>query len=746
MTRRPLPPPLLAGLTVIGLLLVTQFVLPGPPAISGRGTPFAVLFQGAVDGLVASLTAVGIVLVYRTLRVISFAQTVIGLAGTFAGFDLLQYTAVPFPLTIVVALALGGLAGAVVGTLLLRFGNASRLVLTVVTIIGAGFLLRLAPQVHRLPFFPQGSELTIQQATGAFEFRPLLPLGGWEYRIGGHPTLFGFREAFAVELALVLLVAVAAFYRFTKFGTALRAIAENPQRASLLGIGVGGLSIAVWSVAGVLSAAGSTLSGYLSSESAVSGFAPAMLLASFCAAVLGRMERLPTTVLASVAIAVGSAAFRYSFPEDGPLVTVILFVLLAGTLLVQQRTGGRAEAGQAVSWSAVEEQRPVPRELAVLPVVKGVRWSLVATFGLLLALVPFVLSPRWVDRASVLCLVTIVTVSLVVLVGWGGQVSLGQAGFFGVGAVVGSALTATVGLPFWLAVPLAAAITGGVALVVGLPALRIPGLFLLPVTFAFAAVVENVLFDERYFGWLLPDESKIRRPTFFVVDFADNTSMYFLCLACLALAIVVVVNLRRSRTGRILIALRDNDVNVQSFGVDVVRTKLQAFAISGALAGFAGAVFVHQQLGLDVQSFNLERSVQLFLQAVFGGVGSVAGALLGSAFFIVVNEIQLSEILRLFVENGGPLFLVFASPGGLIALANRGRDSLLRVVAQRRQLIVPSLFADVDPDALEHRLIPLAEPDASAGLGALPPDERWVLPSDLYRGRDRRSDLEGVSR
>lgn len=718
-------------LLALALALFTQVVLPGPKGVPGRGTPLATLFYGATQGMVTGLTTAGVILVYRTLRVINFAQTTLGLAGAYFVFALVQFTEIPFPIALVLGLAVSGIIGSGVGVVLLRFFSASRLVLTVVTIIGATVIAQLSVRIYRLPFFPEEDELTQDQLVGAASLRPDLPFPGFEF--GPRPS-FGFSEVFAIELSILCLIGLWVFFRFTRAGVAVRALAENAERASLLGIGVGGLSVVVWGMAGVLSGASATLSGMLTVPAQAGGFAPRLLLTAFAAAVLARMERLPTGVIAAVAISTASAAWTWSFPGDEPLIFVGLLLVLVIALLVQPRTSGRSEKGSEVSWSAVEEQRPVPKLLAVLAPVRAARWFIVAAVLGIFLILPFAVGSGVINTMSVLCLGAIVTISIVVLTGWGGQVSLGQWGFAAVGAVVGGALTATVGLPFWIAVPIAAAVTGAFAALIGLPALRIPGLFLLPVTFAFAAAVQATLFQERYFQWLLPTEA-IERPTLFLLDFREERSMYFLCLACLVIALVVVGNLRRSRTGRILIALRENEANVQSFGVAVVRTKLLAFAIAGALAGFAGAVFVHQQQGLSIESFSAQRSIEAFVIAVFGGVGSVAGALLGTAWFSFIRYFGVDGLWAVFATGLGPLLLVFSAPGGLISLANAARDSFLRVVAQRRQIVVPSLFADYDPDALDKRLIPLGEPEGTAGLAALPPDQRFELSSDLYRGR-----------
>lgn len=715
-------------------LILTQLVLPGSPGSPGRGTPPGILFDGAVTGLVVSLTAAGVVLIYRAMRIVNFAQTSLGVMGANVIFGFVAFTDLPFPIAMALGLLVATGVGALAGLVVLRFFRSSRLVLTVVSIVAAGFLVSVSYEVYKLPFFPDYEELTAAQRTGSESIQSSLPFPGWHFDIGIVPN-FGFAHVFAIEAAVLCLLALAAFFRFTRAGVAVRALAENPERASLLGIGVGGLTIVTWAIAGFLSGVSTSVTGMLTVPGTSGGFSPSLLLAAFAAAVIGRMESLPVTVAAAVAISAFNRAFTWSFPSDRGLVPVILFGILVVGLLLQRKTISRAETA-SVGWAATEEQRPIPKVLARLPIVRGVRYTLYAAALLALVVLPLVGSTSLVNLGGVVALSAVVVVSIVVLTGWGGQVSLGQWGFAAVGAVVGGALTATAGLSFWFAVPLAAAAAGGVAVLVGLPALRIKGLFLLVVTMAFAFAVESVLFQDRYFGWLLPDKP-IERPTFFFLDFVDETSMYFLCVATLVLAIVLVGNLRRSRTGRILIAIRENEANVQSFGVAVLRTKLVAFAISGALSGMAGAVFVHQQQGLNVQSFSAQKSLDAFVMAVFGGVGSVSGALLGASYFNLVRYVFTSALFLALVVSGGALYVLVAFPGGLISLLNSARDSVLRVIAQRRQIVVPSLFADYDADALERRLIPLADAEGGAGLSALRPDERYELESGLYGSHAR---------
>ena len=717
-------------------LAVTQFVLPGAPGTPGRGTPAAILFLGLVFGLLNALTAAGIVLIYRTQRIINFAQTALGIAGAEVVFQFLQLTDVPFLLAFPIGMLVAGLVGLAFDLIFVRrFFNAPRLVLTVVTIAVGGLLGALARNaVNALPFFPRFRtfDQTFNQS-----IREFLPFRGFDFRIGSLEYPFGFPEVLAIETSIIALALVAAFFRFTRAGVAVKALAENSERASLLGISVGTVSSTVWTLAALLSGLSVFLTGAVSSPAAAVGFAPGVLLPALAAATIGRFRSLPWAVFGAVLVSVVKQAITWSFRSDQALVDLGLFLIVAIGVLAQRRADrGRSEAGAGMSWQATEEQRPVPKELAGIPTVRWTRRALVV-LGLLVVLgYPFLVDTRLIVLGAVIALSTILALSLVVLTGWAGQVSLGQWAFAAIGAVVAAALTEKVGLPFFISIPVAAAVNAGFAVLIGIPALRIRGLFLAVTTFTFAFAVNGVLFNERYFGWLLPDE--VRRPTLFLFDFGDERSMYFLCLGALVLSVVVVYNLRRSRLGRVLIAARENETNLQSFGVNLVRTKLLAFAVSGGLAGFAGAIFAFQQRGLSGDSFGAARSVDLFLLTVVGGVSSAGGALLGSLYFSLTDYFFAGNLLIEFLRPTSVLLTLYALPGGLISVVTSVRDEVLRIIAQRRQIVVPSLFADYDPDALERRLIPLGELDVASGLAALPADERYALASELYAGSGQR--------
>jgi branched-chain amino acid transport system permease protein len=317
----------------------------------------------------------------------------------------------------------------------------------------------------------------------------------------------------------------------------------------------------------------------------------------------------------------------------------------------------------------------------------------------------------WLDEsrinlAAIIVIFGIIGVSLVVLTGWAGQVSLGQMGFAGVGAAVGGWAT------YYMETDLAIALLAGgaagalAAIVVGYPALRRRGLTLAVSTLAFALFVSSFLLNQELFGengepplffpgqWL-PGFRIDRLPVFGRFDIETETRFYFLCLVVLGLLLLVVRGVRRSRTGRVLIAIRENDSAARSFGVNSTRTNLACFALSGFIAAVAGVLLVHQQTGLQVGNHYLpQESLRVFSMVVIGGLGSLPGVLLG-ATYVWGTQYFLPGQWTFLATGAGLLLILMILPGGLGAVLYDTRDWLLRQVAKRRRLVVPSLVADV---------------------------------------------------
>ena len=287
---------------------------------------------------------------------------------------------------------------------------------------------------------------------------------------------------------------------------------------------------------------------------------------------------------------------------------------------------------------------------------------------------------------------SMVAVSLLILTGWAGHISLGQFALVGFGAATTSVLYGRHGWDITLAIVAGTIVAALVALVIGLPALRIRGPFLAVTTLAFAVTSSTFFLEDRYLPWFI--ESSIPRPVLWNrLPLRENWQMYYFALACLVLVIIAARNLRRSHTGRVLIAVRDNEVQAQANTMNTTKLKLTAFVISGAIAGFAGGVYVLTQNGLNTDSFDAAVSIKLFSMVVIGGLGSLPGAVMG-AVYIRSAEFFLPPAYSLLASGFGILFLLIFLPEGLGGLMYRIRDTFLRKVAARRGIVVPSLLAD----------------------------------------------------
>ncbi|HUR49810.1 MAG TPA: hypothetical protein VMY88_09850 [Acidimicrobiales bacterium] len=706
----------------VGLVLLTQVLLP-------KTTPVGVIFLGLLSGCSTSLLAAGLVLVHRAARVVNFAQAALGSGAAYLCFVTAGLLDWPLFVAIPLGVGFGALTGLVVDAAFVqRFFTAPRLVLTVLTIVLGRLLTEVPRLLDRIP--------VLGAASRNFEGRQALEAGTVELPWADKafhlaPLRFGTGAILAVVLCAAGLAALALFLRTSRLGTAVRGAAVNAERAQSLGINVRSLSSIVWAIAGALAGLALIADGVASSF-AVRDFPPQMLLAPLAAAVLARLASIPAAVAAAFAIGIAEQAILWSFPRAAFLDAVFL-VVIAGGLLSQRVKAARSETGPASSWEATREIRPVPAELAGVPGVRRSRRALVGVALLIVFLFPFVTSDAQVNLAALIFIQAIVALSLVVLTGWAGQVSLGQFGLVAVAAVLGGHLTADRGISFWIALPLIIAITAGLAAGLGLPALRVPGPFLAVVTLAFAVAVQSAIFTGNVFEGVIPD--RINRPRFFFWSFASERGYYFLCLALLVVAAIVVSRLRKARPGRVLIALRENPSGVQSFGVSLLRTRLVAFAVSGGLCGLAGILFAHHQRAIDAASYSAGVSIEMFVMAMIGGISSVTGALLGAAYVGTANFLISDAVFQNVATSGGLLVLLFVAPGGLAAVVTSARDAVLRIVATRQGIAAPSLFADRALEAMEARRAPLAEPLPNRGLEAIPASRRYRRGSRLHGPR-----------
>jgi branched-chain amino acid transport system permease protein len=703
-----------------------------------KNLPAGIAAIGLVGGASLSIQAIGIILVYRSNRFINFAQPMIGLvaASLFATSveyrPLLRWTErvcpscvdpvtptlirVNFFVSVVLALAFAVLVGwAVHAVVIRRFADAPRLVLTVASVF-VGRALLMLPQIFFRNLTTADQREQARLASGAAAPIPF----DLEVKVGS--ATLHLPELLTLLVAVLCIVGVTLYFNRSAAGTAIRAAAENSARAETLGMNVHAIAGRVWGLVGGLAGLAAMLSA--TTGRIAPTFGASTLVRILAVTVIARMVSLPMAAAGAVVLGVLEQAMQWAFGTivffDGSLVFIV-----GGLLLVQRGGMSRAEIEQSSAWRAARELRPIPPELRGLPSVrKWVRIGIGVGTAAVLAY-PWLMSQAQTAQGTTYMVTAMLGMSLLVLTGWAGQISLGQFAFAAVGAFVAAAS----GLPFLLALPAGAVVGAVVAVVVGLPALRLQGLHLAISTLAFALSSTALLLSPRTLGRHLP--GTLHRPTILGVRLDDERTFYYVTVGVLLLVILGVLGMRRSRTCRALVAARDNTQAAQSFGVNVVRARLSAFAVSGFIAALAGGLFAFAQGGVKAESFSPDQSIDLFLTTVIGGLGGIAGPILGVAFLAGQQLVGRSELLAPLISGAGGLLLVMLVPGGLAQALWDARDALLRRVAKRNHILVPSLIADQRPGAVVDT-VPIAPRQRPGGGTVFVPtryglEGQWVI-------------------
>lgn len=641
------------------------------------------VFEGAVNGLVFGLLAMGIVLIYRSTRVINFAVGNMGMIGAGLFALLVAQYGVPFWLAAPLSLLVGIIYGAIVELVVIRrLFQAPRVIVLVATIGIAQLSLAI------LTSFP---DIDVRGA------RFPLVIGA-EYEVAG-------LRVTGPQLTVVLVVPIVAaalgwFLTRTTLGKTVKASAENPDLARLSGVSPKLVSTFVWAIAGGLATLSLALvAGQAGSAQNLDALGPSTLVRALVAAVVAGMASFPLAFGAGIAIGVAQSLLSFNFLDQPGLTDLVLLLAVLAAVYRQSRGAG----GETQTFSFAPKVRPVPERLRSIWWVRHVD-----RLGLLLLGVAAMLLPLVVTAPSRHLLYTTILVfalaglSLTILTGWGGQLSLGQMAFAGVGAFLAAALqrgmTVDVGwgetriidggieaMPFGPSVVLAALGTAGVAAFVGLGALRVRGLFLAVSTFAFGLAASQYIYRRPILSGGFQGSVPYRRTDLFGIDLSTQRSIYYLSLAVLAVAILVVARLRRSGIGRTTIAVRDNPDTAAAYTVSPSRIKLRAFALGGGIAGLAGAL-----LAANVQSvpfdrlFTVDDSLRLVAVVVIGGLGTVTGPLLGSLWVVgLPSFFPDNDLVPLLTSSVGLLVLLLYFPGGLVQIAYAFRDGAFSWVERR---------------------------------------------------------------
>jgi sulfate-transporting ATPase len=629
---------------------------------------FLVIGLGA--GATYALFAQGAVLIYRGSGLVNFAQGAIGsLAAYIAFVDLKQdrgWSTLPSVIVaVVVAAAVSLLFQAVV---LRALRNAAALVRVIATIGLLGLLQAVLLKRYGAENQPVDSYLPHNI-----------------YRWGG--VVVQEERIIIVAITLAVTFGLWAWTRYTRVGLAISASAQNERAVQTMGWSPDRLSALTWTLGGALGGFAAVLAAPLTGLS-VTTFTIVVTVAGLGAALLGGFESFPLTLLGGVIIGVGEAmATRYGGNVTNWLHQDVItgldrfpaFLVILIVVVVRGR-------GLPLR-SHVAERLPKLGTGAI-----SMRAVLISAAAALILLFT-VMNDAWAQATYISLASGVMILSIVVLTGYAGQISLAQWALAGIGALIAGRFIHA-GLSVELSILLGILLTIPVGLLFAIPALRTRGVNLAVVTLGLGFVVSEVVFaNPNYLGNVLDGGTRIGRVKLFgmhVDAFNHPHAWAAVSLVAFVLLALVVANLRRSRTGRRLIAVRTNERAAASLGISVFGVKMYAFAISAALAAVAGILVAFTGEIITYEQFNVFASITSLGNAVIGGLGFVLGAVYGAPMAIggiatrLIDDIQVSPSWDLIVGSALVFVILIVHPNGIADVACHARQAFenLRLIAR----------------------------------------------------------------
>ena len=684
------------------------------------------LLLGIGNGGVFAALAVALVITYRSSGVVNFATGAISLtaayiyAGLRDGELLLIVPGLPrsidvgaplnFASAAAIALAIAGVIGALLHLLVFRpMRNAPQLAKAVASL---GVLVVL-----------QGS-LATRFGTAPVSVEALFASERWSI---GSATVLSDRVYLALTVVVLTLV-LAGVYRFTRFGLLTRAAAESQTGAYVSRVSPDRIALLNWIVSAVVAGIAGILIAPLSPLTPITY--TLFVVPALAAAVIGRFDYL--LIAAAAGLAIGMLQTEATvlsgqnswMPATGsaelvPLIVIIIALLVAGRDMPVRSGLVRQPLGRA----------PRPRSL-LIPTVAGTAVGVVALL---------VTSGEW--RAAVISsiIAAVIALSLVVVTGFAGQVSLAQLAFAGAAAFSLSTITTSWNVPFPIAPILAALVATVIGVLVGLPALRLRGVALGVVTLALAYAIEALRF--RNTDIVGTSGATIEDPTLFGMDLGVGVGKAFprlgfglMCLAVLVLVAIGVALLRRSALGSAMLAVRANERSAAGVGVNVMRVKVVSFAISSFIAGLGGCLMAYRRTQVTFESFTALGGLALLATAYLAGITSVFGGITagvlasaGLMFFIMGRKFDLGDWYAVIT---GVLLIVtlIKNPEGLAVVGHRLAERFRPRTAT--VAVSPQPEADVPVVDVPVVDVPLTEVSANGLVDPVASTER----SDLLVG------------
>lgn len=653
------------------------------------GDLFAFTIVGLITGAAYAIAASGLVVTYATSNVFNMAHGAVGMVMAFLYWELSVNQGLPEVVALVLVVGvIAPLFGAMLErTMMRKLTNASVSVALVVTVGLLVLLIGFAQTV-----WPPG-------ARSVAKFFPNSSVGIASVTVSAHQLItFG--------LAAVVAAGLWYFLSRTQTGVAMRAVVDNRTLVALHGAYPERLAMYSWAIGSSLAA----LAGILLVADIGLDYATLTLLVinAYAAALVGRLKSLPATFVGALALGIAQSYFLFGLRwlpdgfDDGGLINGLrsalptLFLFAVMLYLPQEKLRVGAVTGTR------------------LPRLPSHRRVLVSGVGFVAAVVVLVnvLSTSNVSRFGQALVISAIMLSLVVLTGYGGVISLSQMTFVGVGALI---VARTFGGELSVvSVATAAIVSGIVGAIVALPALRLKGLYLGLGTLAFAVAMDKMIFESRLLGFNLGGSKLIERPTILGISLEGERAFTVFVAIMFVLMAVVVLQIRRGRFGRFLLAIRDSHAACGTLGLAITRTRVMVFAMSAALAGVAGALYGGMRIAVGPIDFVMFNSLPILLLVVVFGVTSVSGALLGGLTLGLLPILQ-----EQFPALGGIVFLLVGAaavglgnnPNGVVSLLF---DRARRIAGREAE---PAAFV---PGTVEERVLNIPDelPEEVSLVGA----------------------------
>lgn len=593
---------------------------------------------GLITGNTYALIALGVSLIIGVSNVINFAHGSVFATGTMVGWYLCTVLNFPLGLALFGVIVITGIMGGLINELAVRPFSRSTPIATLLATLALAMIIDNASQM----IF--GSQTR--------RFASLLPTGN--FSLAG--LNFGSLDLLMLGVSITSMVVLALFLKFHRFGRAIRATAQDREAAMQSGIPVRLVQSVVFVIASILGGIAGLLIGmYYGNVSPTSGYIVG--IQGFAAATLGGLGNLPGAVLGGLVLGIVEA-FGVSVWGDS-IRTLITFGVLLGTLWL--RPGGLLGSSTSVTREPMTgtflgKSRPI--ELT--------KWQLAALLTVAVLAVPLTGNNYLMQVGSQVLAFALIAMSLTLLAGNAGQISLGQAGAVAIGAYCSALLTRDFGWSFFSSAIASSGVAATLTVALVSPGWKLRGHYQSIATLATGAVVAAIILNWEWLTYGAHGIARIPVPSIFGYEITSSRDYYWLALITVIACAAIVTRLQRSHLGRTWMAIRDDETAARSLGVHSSDYKSLAFAIGGFIAGLGGVLLAHQYTYIDPSIFTSQMSQEVLTLAVLGSLGSPIGAVMGAV--VLVGGLEFFRVTaewRLIIYGLTLLLLVRYRPEGL---------------------------------------------------------------------------------